>query len=73
MPEVRRHGHIELRWIQVGKFVEAERSLVAVYTLGFLRSVPKPEWPREEFGPISRHVMGMGILGEPGGFCLVWW
>ena len=52
-PEVRWHGHMDLRRIQVRKFVEAKRSLVTVYTLGLLRSVARPECPKDEIGPIS--------------------
>lgn len=41
-PEVRRNGHMELRRIQVRKFVEAKGGLVAICALDFLVSVSRP-------------------------------
>ena len=52
--EIRRNGHVKLRRIQIGQIVEAERRLVAVYTLDFLIAIPGPQCPQDEVGPISR-------------------
>src|SRR5258708_35176320 len=52
-PEVRRNGHMELRRIQIGQIVEAECRVVAVYTLDLLMSIPRPECPKDEIGPIA--------------------
>jgi hypothetical protein len=68
-PQVRRHGQMDLRRIQVRKFVEAKRSLVAVYTLGFLRPVARPECPKDEVGPIGHREQGesvdAAVLADP--------
>ena len=60
-PEVRRHGHVELRRIQIRQFVKAERRLVAVYTLDLLTPVPRPERPKDEIGPISHRKQSESV------------
>ena len=82
-PEVRRHGHVDLRWIQVRKFVEAKRRLVARSPPpGCETRVPKGRDRADQpsgieragrYGgvayPVARlHVIGMSILGESGRF-----
>ena len=51
-PEVRRNGHVELRWIQIRQVEKAERRLMAVYTLNLLIPVPGPQCPEDEVGPV---------------------
>ena len=68
-PEIRRNGHVELRRIQIRQIVEAERRVVAVYTLDFLIPVPGPQRPKDEFGPISRRKQSepvdTAVLADP--------
>jgi hypothetical protein len=68
-PEVRRNGHVELRWIQIRQVVKTERRVVAVYALDFLIPVPGPQRPKYEFGPISCRKQGepvnTAVLTDP--------
>jgi hypothetical protein len=50
---------VQLRWIDVGEFMEAERSLMAVHSLGLFAPVPGPERPDCEVG-----VVRLGKEGE---------
>src|ERR1017187_3817288 len=52
-PEIRRNCHVKLCWIQIRQIVEAERRVVAVYTLDLFVPIPGPQGPKDEVGPIS--------------------
>ena len=68
-PEMRRHGHVELRWIQIRKIVQAQRGIVAVYALDFLVPVPGPKGPKDKVGPIrcgkKRQPVDTTVLTDP--------
>ena len=49
-----RERTVELRRIQIRQIVEAERRMVAVYTLDLLIAVPGPQRPKDKFGPVCR-------------------
>src|SRR5947208_1150384 len=68
-PEIRRDCHVELRRIQVRQVIEAERCMVAVNTLDFLVSVPRPECPKHKVGPIGHREqskpVNAAVLADP--------
>jgi hypothetical protein len=68
-PEMRRHAHVELSGIQIGKIVQGQRCFVAVYTLDFLVPVPGPKGPKNKIGPIGcwkkREPVDTTVLADP--------
>jgi hypothetical protein len=56
-----RNGHMELRWIDVGELMKAQRRLVAVHSLGFLVSVPRPKGPDREVWTIRLRKEGEAV------------
>ena len=59
--EIRRDCHVKLGWIQIRQVVQAQRRLMAVYTLDLFISVARPECPKDEIGPISRREQGKSV------------
>jgi hypothetical protein len=57
-PEIGRNGHVKLGGIQIRQVVEAQRRLMAVYTLDFLISVARPECPQDEIRPVGHRKQG---------------
>ena len=68
-PEVRRNCHVELRRVQVGQFVKAQRRLMTVDAFDFFVSVPGPQRPKHEIGSIScrkqREPVDAAVLTDP--------
>jgi hypothetical protein len=58
-PELWWNGHVQLRWIDVGEFPEAERRLMAVHSLGLFAPIPGPERPDCEV-----RMVRLGKAGE---------
>jgi ABC-type transporter Mla MlaB component len=59
--EIRRDCHVELCGIQIRQVVEAQRRLMAVYTLDLLISVARPECPKDEIRPIGHRKQGEAV------------
>ncbi len=68
-PEIGRNGHVELCGIQVRQVVEAQRRLMAVYTLNLFIPVARPECPNDEIRPIGHRKQGepvnTAVLTDP--------
>ena len=60
-PEVRRNGHMELRRVQVGQFMEAQRSLMTIDTIDLFLPVSRPERPKYKIGPIRRREQRQAV------------
>ena len=52
--EMGRHCHVELCRVGIGKLIEAQCRLVAKDSLGFFFTIPRPQRPKHEVGPVSR-------------------
>ena len=52
---------MDLGWVHVGKFVKAERSLMAVDTLNFFAPVPRPKGPQNEVRAVRRRKLGKSV------------
>ena len=67
--EIGRNGHVELCGIQIRQLVEAQRGLMAVYTLDLLIPVTRPECPKDEVGTVGRREQGepvdAAVLTDP--------
>src|SRR5690242_12296437 len=58
--ESRGNRHVQLRWIDVGEFMETERGLMTVNPLGLFAPVPGPERPDRKV-----RVRRLGKMGKP--------
>ena len=68
-PEVRRNGHMEFGRVQVGQFMEAQRSLMTIDTIDLFLPVPRPERPKYKIGPIrsgkQRETIDSPMFADP--------
>ena len=60
-PEASRYSHVQLRWHYVRKIVKAQRSLMAVDSLGSLSSIPGPERPKHQVRALASRKAGEPI------------
>jgi hypothetical protein len=68
-PEVFWNGHMELRWVQVRQFVQAERRLMAENSIDHFLAVSRPERPEHKIrsvgGREKRQAVNAAVFANP--------
>ena len=60
-PEASRYSHVQLRWHHIRKIVKAQSSLMAVYSLCGLSSIPRPERPKHQVRALAARKAGQSV------------